>query len=127
MRYFHLLVALLFVLFAYWQLNDPDWPIWFAMYGTVSVVAAWRAFGRPPQVLIYIGLAVAVIWMATLLPDLIVWIREGMPTITGQMKAESPHVELTREFFGLMICSLTLGAYAWKNRSAHRSGSLAES
>lgn len=114
MRYSHLVVALLFLLFAYWQLNDPDWPIWFAMYGSVAVIAAWRAFSRPPRALIYVALTVAIIWMATLVPDLIVWIREGMPTITGQMKAESPHVELTREFFGLLISSLALGAYAWK-------------
>ncbi|MCP9236085.1 transmembrane 220 family protein [Lewinella sp. JB7] len=113
MKYFHLLVALLFILFAYWQLNDPDWPLWVAMYGTVATVAAWWAFSRPPRWLVYAGLAVSAIWMASLLPDLIGWIGEGMPTIAGQMKAESPHIELTREFFGLLITTLTLGGYAY--------------
>ncbi len=116
MRYLHLVVALLFILFAYFQLNDPDWPIWTAMYASVAVVAGWRAVSRPPRVLVYAAFAVAVIWMATLLPDLIVWINEGMPTIAGHMQAESPHIELTREFFGLLIISLTLGGYAWTGR-----------
>lgn len=114
MKYVHLVIALLFLLFAFWQLNDEDWPIWVAMYGTVALVAGWTAFTTPPRWLVYAGLAASLIWMFTLLPDLIVWIQEGMPTIAGQMKAESPHIELTREFFGLMISSLTLGYYAYR-------------
>ncbi len=113
MRYLHFIVALLFILFAYWQLNDPDWPIWVLMYGSVSAIAVWWAVSRPPRWFIYLALTASVLWMGSLLPDLITWINEGMPTITGQMKAESPHIELTREFFGLMICSLTLAGYAF--------------
>lgn len=123
MKYLHLLVALLFALFAYWQLNDADWPAWVAMYGTVAIVAGLTAFGRPPQLLVYAGLAAAGIWMATLVPDFISWVTSGMPTITGQMKAESPHVELTREFLGLLISALTLVAYAVSlRRKSSRAG-----
>jgi hypothetical protein len=117
MKYIHLFVALLFVLFAYWQLNDPDWPAWVAMYGIVAVIAAWTAFSTPPRLLILAALAVSVIWMATLLPDLITWINEGMPTIAGQMTAESPHIELTREFFGLLITTLALAYYYYQSRT----------
>lgn len=108
----HLIVAALFALFAYWQLNDPDWPQWVVMYGWVSVTAVVFALGKLPKWLPWIGIAVAGIWLATLLPDFMNWLRMGSPTITGQMKAESPHVELTREFFGLAICLLVLGYYA---------------
>ncbi|WP_116126957.1 transmembrane 220 family protein [Lewinella sp. IMCC34183] len=113
MKYLHLLVALLFILFAYWQLNDPDWPIWVLMYGSVAIIAAWWALDRPPRWLIYAALVASVLWMGSLVPDLITWINEGMPTIAGQMTAASPHIELTREFFGLLICSLTLASYAF--------------
>ena len=112
MKYIHLLVAVLFALFAYWQLNDPDWPIWVLMYGSVAAIGLWSFFSRPPKILVYIALAGAVVWMVTLVPDLINWINDGMPTIAGQMKAESPHIELTREFFGLFISSVTLLLYA---------------
>ncbi|NJB87671.1 hypothetical protein GGR26_003455 [Lewinella marina] len=113
MKYFHLLVAVLFLLFAYWQLNDPDWLFWVIMYGSVALVAGWTALGQPPRLLIFIALTAAAVWMGSLVPDLVSWINDGMPTIAGQMKAESPHIELTREFFGLLLCTLTLGGYAW--------------
>jgi hypothetical protein len=114
MKIVHLIIAFLFVLFAYWQLNDPDWPQWVAMYGFVSVTAIYAAFGHPPKWFSWVGIVVAGIWLATLLPDFINWLRMGSPTITGQMQAESPHVELTREFFGLVICLVALGFYAWR-------------
>jgi hypothetical protein len=110
-RYLHLIVALLFVLFAYWQLNDPDSWAWVAMYLAVAVVAGMAAFGRPWRPLIYATLATAGIWLVFLIPDFIDWVQMGMPTITGSMKAEAPHIELTREFLGLAICSGTLLVY----------------
>ena len=112
MKYAHPVVALLFALFAYWQLNDPDWPAWVAMYGSVALVAAWRTFGGAPKALIYVALIATAGWMLTLVPDLIAWIGEGTPNIAGQMKAETPYIELTREFFGLLISAVTLALYA---------------
>ncbi len=116
MKYLHLLVAILFTLFAYWQINDPDWPIWVLMYGSVAAIGLWSFLSEPPRILVYIVLAAAAIWMLTLVPDVINWINEGMPTIAGQMKAESPHIELTREFFGLMISTVVLAVYALRAR-----------
>ncbi|MGB3801576.1 MAG: transmembrane 220 family protein [Lewinella sp.] len=112
MKYLHLLVAVLFALFAYWQLNDPDWPIWVLMYGSVAAIGLWSFLSSPPWPFVYVALAGSAVWMLTLVPDLITWIGEGMPTIAGQMTAESPHIELTREFFGLLISTITLGLYA---------------
>ena len=116
MKYLHILIALLFLLFAGWQLNDPDWPLWVPMYGSVALVAGWWAVGRPPRLLVLGVLLIAAGWMLSYVPDLLTWIGEGMPTIAGQMKAESPHIELTREFFGLFLCSATLGGYAYNAR-----------
>ena len=47
--------------------------------------------------------------MGMLLPDFIDWIQNGAESITQSMKAEKPHIELTREFLGLLICALALG------------------
>jgi hypothetical protein len=49
-----------------------------------------------------------------LLPDFINWVKMGAPTITGSMKAESPFVELTREFLGLVICFAGLSFLLWQ-------------
>jgi hypothetical protein len=118
MRYIHLIPALLFALFAYWQLNDPDGPLWVVMYGAVAVVAGWHAFGRPPLVVTYLVLGAALIWMLTLVPGFIDWVREGTPNIAGQMKAETPYIELMREFLGLLLCCLAVGFYLRSDRRA---------
>ncbi len=113
MRILHWVVAVLFLVFAAVQFNDPDPWAWALMYGFVAVVAALKALHHLDRRLPLVGLVVAGIWMLTLLPDFIHWVQMGMPTITGSMKAESPHVELTREFLGLVICVVVLGAY-WR-------------
>ena len=53
---------------------------------------------------------------ATYLPAMLKWVGEGMPTITGSMQAESPHIELIREFFGLMLSTVVLGYYYMKSK-----------
>lgn len=106
----------IFLLFAAWQYNDPDPIRWAAMYGYTALCFALAALGKQNKWMLFAGLAVSVIWVALLLPHFIDWIKMGAPTITGTMKAESPHVEYTREFLGLLICSLGFGALLWLNR-----------
>lgn len=118
MKIFNLFLALLFALFAAVQFNDPDPWGWALMYGFVAAVCGLAAFGHYHTYLLYLGLGIALIWMAALVPGFVSWVKMGMPTITGSMKAESPHVELTREFLGLVLCILVLG---WQWRRARQS------
>ena len=110
------ILTVLFALFAIVQFNDPDPWAWIAMYGFVAVVAGFAAFGRFQPYVILAGLAVVVIWMVTLVPDFIHWVQMGMPTITGSMKATEPHIELTREFLGLLLCGAALGYIYFQSR-----------
>lgn len=120
MKFLHFAIALLFILFAYWQLNDPDWPQWVTIYGFVSVTAVLVACKKLPFWFPWVGIVIVSGWLLALVPDFISWLRMGTPTITGQMQAESPHVELTREFFGLAICLVALGYYAWYSKRMER-------
>lgn len=106
----------IFLLFAAWQYNDPDPLRWAAMYGYTAVCFGLTALGKQQNWLFIAGLVISGIWMATLLPDFIDWVKMGAPTITGTMKAESPHVELTREFLGLLICCAGYGSLLWLGR-----------
>lgn len=105
------LVALIFLLFAAVQYNDPDPFRWMMVYGDVSVVYILAIFGKYNRPIVWLGIAAIVIWMGLLLPDFWNWVKIGSPNIAGQMKAETPYIEFTREFFGLMLAGLAL---AWQ-------------
>jgi len=109
MKVLNLLLALLFVSFAAVQYNDPDPWAWAALYLYLAAACGMAAFGKSNRWMLLLGLAMSGIWMLTLLPSFIHWISMGMPSIVETMKAEQPHVELTREFLGLLVCTLVFG------------------
>lgn len=113
LNWIHYSLAFMFFLFGIVQYNDPDFFIWIPAYfiiGFVPILYARYAF---PENIVIILLVIYVIWLGFYLPDIIDWIDKGMPTITGSMKAESPFIELAREFFGLLLGVITLGWYLY--------------
>lgn len=118
MKAINLILATLFLLSAVAQYNDPDPWLWIALYGFVGGVLAFAAFDRRNKWVPLTGIVVALLWMASLLPEFINWLQMGMPNIAGSMKTEEPHIEYTREFLGLALC-ITALAFNWrKSRSA---------
>lgn len=115
----HLLLALLFASFAYLNLNDPDPIKWVLAYGAVAVLFAFAAFGRTDRRIIG-ALAVSLfVWMCTMITGMVDWFHQGMPSITEEMQAHEPHIEVVREFLGLLIAVLALtGLYFTTPRSA---------
>jgi len=116
MRYGHLIVAALFLLFAYFQLNDPDPWGWVALYLGVGAVALLAFFRRSFRWIAVAGLVAIAIWGVSLFPSFMDWVTMGTPSIAEEMKAEQPHIELAREFLGLMLCALVLGGYLIRDR-----------
>lgn len=118
MKALNWILAVLFTLFAAVQHNDPDPLGWIAVYGAVAVLCGLAALGRAPRwALIAVAIAV-IIWMAILAPGMLDWARMGFPDIAGSMKAEEPHIEVVREFLGLMIAVGCLGVLFLFQRSA---------
>ena len=109
MKILNLLLCALFILFAAVQYNDPDPWGWMLLYFFVAAMFGLAAFGQYYRPALIAGLVVCIIWMATLIPDFLEWIKIGMPNIAEHMKAETPYIELTREFLGLVICIVGLG------------------
>ncbi len=111
MKYIHLGLMILFLLFAYWQINDPDPIGWILLYVGVAFCAVQYFSGRNASIVPIAGVAACTFGILLLLPDFVSWLRMGMPTITGSMKAEAPHIELVREFFGFFLAGLAYGWY----------------
>ena len=118
MKILHFTLALLFLLFAAVQYNDPDPAVWMLLYGGVALHFALAALGRLYRPAAWLWLGVAVVWAATLAPDCLHWLRMGMPSIVQTMKAEVPWVELTREFLGLLIVAAASGWLLWRTRAS---------
>lgn len=104
------ILCVLFALFAIVQYNDPDPWLWILLYGFIAVISGFAAFGHYNRWVVIGGMLICIIGMGMLLPDFISWVQDGADSITGSMKAEEPHIELTREFFGLGVA---LAALTW--------------
>lgn len=104
-------IFILFLVFAALQYNDPDPVRWIAVYGFVALVYGMAVFGKFNKLVTWAGLAFIVFWMGVWVPEFLNWIKIGSPNIAGQMKAETPYVEFTREFLGLLLAGLAL---AWQ-------------
>ncbi len=100
----HYIVALIYLIFGVLNLNDPDFYIWGPLYIITAIIPLLYVFNQLSNFLLYTWMAITGIYLITYFPDMINWIKEGMPNIAGSMKTTEPHIELTREFFGLCLC-----------------------
>lgn len=103
-----IIIAVLFILFAAVQINDPDPWLWIALYAYIAVMAALGLFNVKTKIYVLAGMLICFIWLAILFPDFVRWIKMGMPSIVDQMKAEETHIELVREFLGLLLSIISL-------------------
>ena len=98
------ILSLLFITFAVVQYNDPDPWLWIVAYIFVAVQFTLQIFQKLPRPLLLISIILFAILGMTFIPDFIDWIEKGAPSIASEMKATEPHIELVREFGGLLIC-----------------------
>jgi hypothetical protein len=112
MKWVNLFFALLFLLSAALQYNDPDPYIWIPIY-LFGAILCWLAFkGKfyPRLYLfgIFIFTAYAVYFFFAK-DGVLDWIQlHDAENIAGSMKATKPWIEETREFFGLLILIIVL-------------------
>lgn len=98
------ILSLLFLSFAAVQYNDPDPWLWIITYVFIAVLFILQILQKLPRPLLLASTILFAIWGITFIPDFMNWIDKGAPSIASEMKATEPHIELVREFGGLLIC-----------------------
>jgi hypothetical protein len=118
MKYLYLILALLFISFAIVQYNDPDPHIWVAYYLGVAAFCFVAFLDRSFPRLLFIFIVLTWLWAFSYIPATLEWFREGSPSITDSMKAETPFIENMREFLGLALCGFVLIGLYRRHRKA---------
>lgn len=113
MKIFNYFFVLVFVLFAAVQYNDPDPYLWIPIYLYPAYLCFAAAKGKSvSKNLYYLGFAFFGVYAIYKMFDqngVIDWIRyHNAVSIAATMKAETPWVEESREFFGLVIILIVL-------------------
>ena len=109
-----LVLSGLFILFAYFQLNDPgDSTLWIAIYIILAALYGFAAFGKYSRIILgacMIGLLGGVVY---LFPSMIEFFTNDDGIGLAQtMNNDFPYIEEARECGGLMIGLVAL-AYLW--------------
>ena len=112
--------SVIFLLFAYLNLNDPDPILWVSLYVFICLAhllgfiriyfpslynhkAAWLKF--------YLFMSLGLLLYACFyFPDLIIWLSASdKMDLVGKMKAGKSYIEGTRELGGLLMASISMG------------------
>ena len=110
MKVVHILFALMFLVFAGLQYNDPDPILWMPVYLAMVVVCILASLGKFYQRVNYLLIAGYVLFSLIYIPGVIDWLRSPDPMLlfSEVAKMDYIYIEETREFMGLMICVVVL-------------------
>jgi hypothetical protein len=105
MRIFNFLLALMFLVFAFLQVNDPDPAIWILIYGAMSVVCVMAIFESYNRKLLIALAMLFCVYCYFLWPGVLEWLQQEDKSalFDDVMKMEHLYIEESREFLGLVI------------------------
>ncbi len=104
------ILGLVFLLFSYFQFNDPDPEIWVSVY-SMAALACYMANRQLWPAWVFFVIAAAYLVGAVLQ-----WPPAFEGVFWGEMKMRSLNIELARESFGLAICGLAMLFLGWWTR-----------
>ena len=121
MRILNFILAVMFLIFAFVQINDPDPVIWILIYGVMAVTCIMAIFEFYPAKVMIGLLVILVIYSFTYLPGVMEWLQKDNKALLFDdiAKMQYPYIEQAREFLGLMICVGVLIFYITRARKKH--------
>ena len=105
----NIILSIIFVVFAFLQLNDPDAVIWFPLYLIIGGVCLYSNYKLLPKIVL-IGLVIGLLAYAVFHFSLFITYlqTDHKEAIFGEMVYEKPYLEGSREFLGLLLASLAI-------------------
>lgn len=120
MKLLNLLLAAMFLLFAFVQINDPDPALWILIYGLMAVACVLAAFRHYYPGAISVLLIIFLAYSFFYLPGVIEWLNSEEKSLLFDdiAKMQHPYIEESREFLGLFICIavLVMHLLTWRSR-----------
>ena len=102
MRLFKIVFGVIFVLFAYFQLNDPDSGIWIGIYSFAALACFMSIRELWPSWVFY------VLGVGYIIGAVLQWPQAYEGIFFGETAMRSLNIELARESLGLGICALVM-------------------
>jgi hypothetical protein len=106
MRIVNFILAAMFLIFAFVQINDPDPVIWILIYGAMAVFCIMAIFEFYPGKILAGLLALLILYSFVYIPGVMEWIKQDNKALLFDdvAKMQYPYIEQAREFLGLLIC-----------------------
>lgn len=106
-NYFYGIWAGIFLLFAYWQLNDVDPEVWVSVYVVALIFCLFGIRGIFPKIPLSLVFVSCLIGAVYFWPESVSsWI--GQEIEQGDLTMKTPEMEEGRESFGLLIIALVM-------------------
>ena len=124
MRIVNFILAIMFLLFAFVQINDPDPVIWILIYGAMAVLSIMAIFEFYPTKFTIGLLVLYILYSIVYIPGVLEWLRQENKAMLFDdvAKMQYPYVEEAREFLGLVICIIVLIVFVIRARRKKISG-----
>ncbi len=113
MRVVKIVLSLIFLAFAAWQINDPDPILWIIVYGAMVVVSIMTIFERYPTGIMIVMAAGYLVLTIQYFNGFAEWLGSADRSLLFDDIAKMDHlyIEEAREFMGLLINIVVLLFY----------------
>jgi len=117
MRVVNFILAIMFLGFAFLQLNDPDPALWIVIYGVMAVFCIAAMFEVYSRKAILAVIIIYGIYSLFYIPGVMEWMRQEdrSALFDDVAKMEHLYIEESREFLGLLICIIVLAFYLYRS------------
>lgn len=106
MKITNFILAVLFLLFAFVQINDPDPILWILIYGNMAALCVVAMYKKRYVYWLLASTVLYAIYASLLIGGAWEWLQSPDRSLLFDdlAKMQYPYIEESREFLGLLIC-----------------------